>query len=367
MGSDTTSNLQLVGVVPRLHPLRAYVLLHALRSLGAPSYAEETDLVALNHASCSEHLRRHNWNENSTLEEWKHGYTWTVACAQHRVRLAKEAGRERPAAQSGIHVPMVIVPTEAGDLPQLPPFYFALPVYDMVVSNQLRLSGAYDAQELDILLRLTRPGDTFIDIGANLGAVTVPLAAHVGRDGEVYSFEPFRQIFQLLNANVALNGLANVHTFRNALSDADSPGELLAPAPTLEAAQNAGMYSVFQGDSATPNERTSLKRERLETIEVRTLDSFTLPRADVIKIDVEGHARRVLAGSFETLRAHRPILWFEESGNLPAVVLRPELRYWCTKFDNSQTTEDQILCVPKERHEEVQERLNAVAEDANGE
>merc|ERR1712125_138581 len=119
----------------------------------------------------------------------------------------------------------------------LPPFYFVLPVYDMVVSNRLRLSGSYDAQELEILMQLAQSGDAFVDIGANVGAVAVPLAAHVGREGVVHAFEPFRQVFQYLNANVATNGLANVFTYQNALSDVETPSVLSVPAPTLEAAQ----------------------------------------------------------------------------------------------------------------------------------
>ncbi|CAK0866962.1 unnamed protein product [Prorocentrum cordatum] len=282
---------------------------------------------------------------------------------RHTELLAREAGQTRPAALTGLHVPTVVAPTQSEDLHWRPRLValadFVLPIWDMVVSNRVRLFGSYDHQELDILLRLTSPGDTFVDIGANVGAVTVPLAAHVGQEGTVYSFEPFRQVFQYLNANVAVNGLANVHTFQYALSDASkAPRTIRAPAPTLLAGQNAGMYGVFQGASTEPNQQTSKTRERLEDVNVRTLDSFQLPRVDVIKIDVEGHAARVLEGAAETLLAHRPILWFEEGGSEPPeAVANPGLRYWCTKLDD--TPEQQFLCYPRERHAEVQARLNA--------
>eukprot|EP00927_Polykrikos_kofoidii_P067208 TRINITY_DN62720_c0_g1_i1.p1 TRINITY_DN62720_c0_g1~~TRINITY_DN62720_c0_g1_i1.p1 ORF type:complete len:440 (+),score=60.98 TRINITY_DN62720_c0_g1_i1:58-1377(+) len=310
-------------------------------------------------SSCSEHLQRHDWNNNGSVEEWKYDYMRTANCAHSGEQFARVAGRSRPAAQSGIHVPTVIVPTISEELPKLPPFYFVLPVWDMVVSNRVRLFGTYDAQELDILMSIVRPGDTFVDIGANVGAVTVPLAAHVGREGVVFAFEPFRQIFQFLNANVATNGLANVHTFQRALSDPDCPRQVIAPAPTLEAAQNAGMHAVFKGASATPNEHVSEKRERMETIEVRTLDSFNLPQVDFIKIDVEGHSPRVIAGSSETIRRHRPVVWFEDgSPHPPDLFLEQDLGYWCTRFDPSVTTEDQYMCLPKELHAELQDRVN---------
>ena len=52
---------------------------------------------------------------------------------------------------------------------------------------------------------------------------------------------------------------------------------------------------------------------RDQDVTVKTLDSFNLRHADVIKIDVEGHASHVLAGAEKTLQRHRPILWFEHS------------------------------------------------------
>lgn len=306
---------------------------------------------------CTDHLRRLDWNENVTDDVWRLRYTRTVNCVRHGPRLAQEAGAGRPAAFSGLHVPSLIVPTASDELPGLPPLYFVLPVWDMVVSNRVRLFGSYDHQELDVLLKLASPGDTVVDIGANVGAVTVPLAAHIGEEGTVYAFEPFRQVFQYLNANVAANGLANVHTFHCALSDASAPSILSVPAPSLRAGQNAGMYGVFKAGSTEVNDRSSMLRERMEVVSVRTLDSFELPRVDLMKIDVEGHAAHVLAGSLATLRTHRPILWFEENGSTPPeAVLHPDLRYWCTKL--FETTEDQFICVPQERHAEIQSRLD---------
>jgi len=276
---------------------------------------------------------------------------------RHREQLARDVGSERPAAISGLHVPTAIVPTTAEDLPHLPPFYFVLPIWDMVVSNRVRLSGLYDPQEIDVLLRLTTPGGAFVDIGANVGAVSVPLASHVGREGVVYSFEPFRQVFQYLNANVAANGLDNVHTFQSALSDEHAAPLVHVPAPTLTHGMNVGMYGVFKQESIEPNDPSSSPRDRLEDVTVRTLDSFQLPRADVIKIDVEGHAPRVLAGGIQTVERHRPILWFEHGGTTaPETLLRPELRYWCMKV--TEATEDTYLCSPQEKQREVLKRMN---------
>lgn len=354
------------------HSSCSWLAVHLLGCLGVVYCAADSDneVVQLSqeelHASvfenfefsykgCTEFVMKMDWNENCTEDSWRVKLTRAVNCMRHREQLARDAASDRQAALGGIHIPTIIAPTTAEDLPHLPPFNFVLPVWDMVVSNRVRLSGLYDAQEIDVLLRLTQPGDTFLDIGANVGSVTVPLAWHVGREGRVYSFEPFRQVFQFLNANVAANGFSNVYTYQTALSDAEAAPIVHVPAPTLEAGQNAGMYGVFKQDSLEPNEPTS--RDKLEDVTVRTLDSFQLPRVDVIKIDVEGHAPRVLAGGMETLKRHRPILWFEHGGDVaPEVLLRPELQYWCMKV--AEATEDTYLCSPHERQREVVRRMS---------
>ena len=49
--------------------------------------------------------------------------------------------------------------------------------------------------------------------GANVGGFTVPLAERVGPDGEVHAFEPFRKVFQHLNANDACHQLCSSKLF----------------------------------------------------------------------------------------------------------------------------------------------------------
>mmetsp|Transcript_28611 Transcript_28611/g.52043 ORF Transcript_28611/g.52043 Transcript_28611/m.52043 type:complete len:354 (-) Transcript_28611:70-1131(-) len=305
---------------------------------------------------CTKHFQILDWNRNVSDQVWETNFARTVNCINHGPAIAKAQAESRPAAMSGVHVANLIVPTTVADLPDQPALYFVVPMWDMVVSNQIRLTGAYDIQELYCLLRITAPGQAFVDIGANIGAVAVHLAAHVGEEGVVYAFEPFRQVFQYLNANIAMNGLSNVHTFNYGLSDAsNAPRQVEAPVPTLKAGQNLGMYSIFQGASTAVSGRSSQTRERMEAVSIRTLDSFSLTRVDVIKIDVEGHASRVLQGAVETIRQHRPLLWFEESNDAPSFL--KDLDYWCTKL--VETQEDQYLCVPREQHAYVQERLNS--------
>jgi hypothetical protein len=67
---------------------------------------------------------------------------------------------------------------------------FLLNKHDTDISKVLAETGEWEEQPLQILLSIVREGDTVIDAGANVGAMTVPLAKRVGPTGRVHAFEP---------------------------------------------------------------------------------------------------------------------------------------------------------------------------------
>src|ERR1700722_20403773 len=66
---------------------------------------------------------------------------------------------------------------------------------------------------------LVRPGESVIDIGANIGIWTHHLSKLVGSTGRVWSFEPIPETFVLLRANVERFKLGNVTAVARAISD----------------------------------------------------------------------------------------------------------------------------------------------------
>jgi hypothetical protein len=69
-------------------------------------------------------------------------------------------------------------------------------------------TGRYDCEEIELLCRLLRPGDTVCDVGGNIGFYAVPIASrlqHIG--GHLHSFEPVKANFARLPENIAINGL----------------------------------------------------------------------------------------------------------------------------------------------------------------
>src|SRR4030095_11405574 len=77
----------------------------------------------------------------------------------------------------------------------------------------------YELTEREFLKRLLRPGDVFVDIGANIGLFTILAGRYVGAEGAVYAFEPCAKTYERLLANVELNRLTNVSCYQAALSN----------------------------------------------------------------------------------------------------------------------------------------------------
>lgn len=168
-------------------------------------------------------------------------------------------------------------------------------VHDLYISRSLLVYGEFSAAELELLLPLLQPDDWVLDVGANIGTHTLAFARAVPR-GLVLAFEPQRQVFQMLNANVALNALGNVSTLQQGVGA--QAGQLTIP--PLDHLQE-GNFGAFPLTGWTQG----------ESVAVTTIDNLQLPRAALLKIDVEGMELEVLQGAAETIKRHQPLLYVE--------------------------------------------------------
>lgn len=167
--------------------------------------------------------------------------------------------------------------------------------------------GIYSRDLARLLNRLLRPGMTFVDVGANVGEITLLAAKRVGPAGRVVAFEPIQEIADRLSRNVAANGFEQISIRQVALCDREGLADIYRSAGIIkDGSVNDGLGSLYIGDR---------DRKAAGSITVSTLDSqiavLGLIKIDVIKMDIEGAELPALRGAEKVLRDHRPILIVE--------------------------------------------------------
>ncbi len=156
----------------------------------------------------------------------------------------------------------------------------------------------YEPEIAALMLRAIQPGDTVLDVGANIGFFTLLAAALAGPDGRVVGFEPAPDILERLAVNLAWNDSANVTVVERPVSDrVDTVTFHLN-------SDNHGAHSLWD-PGQHPDHPNSRAHARSIVTTTTTIDAevarLGLAPPRVIKIDTEGAEHRVLAGAIELL------------------------------------------------------------------
>jgi FkbM family methyltransferase len=224
-------------------------------------------------------------------------------------------------------------------------------INDWFIGRALDQYGEISRGEIRFLAQLIGPGMTIVEVGANIGILTLPFARLVRPEGRVIAFEPQRIVYQMLCGNLALNAIGNVIAHNAAAGRA--VGSITVPRIDYTQPGNFGGVSV---SDVVPG----------ETVPLVTIDSLGLTRCDFMKIDVEGMEREVLEGAADTLQRFRPRLYVENDRADRSAALIEQLMaldyrlYWHTPFlydtDNffgnqenifGGIVSDNMLCVPR--------------------
>lgn len=171
--------------------------------------------------------------------------------------------------------------------------------FDRYIGRSLITYGEYSDGEVQLFQRLLKPGDRVIEVGANIGSHTLPLAKIVGEKGRVFAFEPQRVVFQTLCANMAINSLTNVETYHIAVGE--KYGWRVLPDIDYKRRGDFGGFSLEECYLGRPLPQT-------------TLDDFPplqLQEIKMIKIDVECMELKVLQGAEQLIRQQKPMLYVE--------------------------------------------------------
>jgi FkbM family methyltransferase len=193
-----------------------------------------------------------------------------------------------------------------------------------IIQTYVYLFGTWEPDLTAFLRCRLRPGDTFIDVGANIGYISALASRQVGPAGVVVAIEPAPTACAALQETVAMNNLTNIRLVVAAVSDRDDELPLF-------------VGPSFGSGLTTTVARRFLLREQ-GRVRAATLGSLVtseeLATTRLIKIDVEGGEDRVLAGmltSIDALSADAEFVvevmpkWWSDPQLRPIDVLRPFL------------------------------------------
>lgn len=156
-----------------------------------------------------------------------------------------------------------------------------------------------------------RPQVVF-DIGANVGAHTLPLANLVaGYGGRVYAFEPTRWAYEKLLVNIQLNPDLAGHIVPIQAMLVAHDNEAVEPSiySSWPLSDSSDLHPVHRGQSMSTSGASAIPLDHV-------VKEQKLERLDFIKLDVDGHEPEVLTGGWASIEAYKPIVMMEWSPHL---------------------------------------------------
>lgn len=173
------------------------------------------------------------------------------------------------------------------------------PVLDKGLENYIYYNGTYEAGTLELIAEFLKPGQSFLDIGANIGLMTLYASKIVGKNGQVYSVEANPETAKILNTNIQRNQFANIKLIPHAVGAEKGKGKIYANIHL-----NRGSASLVN------HENTDSYYE----IDIFPLYDLISPDTHIhlVKMDIEGYELEALRGMKNLLsKENSPVLIIE--------------------------------------------------------
>jgi len=187
------------------------------------------------------------------------------------------------------------------------------------IQGHLFVFDCFEPDTILLIEQITKKGDVILDVGANIGYLSLVFAHSTGSGGKVYSFEPEQNNYNKLLKNISLNSYNNIESHKIAFSNKETKIKLFKSKDN-----NLGSHSLIYNPDVLD--------EEFEFVDTITCDKFitdnNIMQVDIIKIDVEGAEYEVLQGMTNTLELFRPLIIMEinnpiqEKRNIPSEKLK---------------------------------------------
>lgn len=174
------------------------------------------------------------------------------------------------------------------------------PALDKGVELSLFETGTYEKGTIQLLEKFLKPGSSFLDIGANIGLMSVIASKLAGKNGTVYAVEANPATVSILQTNIGLNECKNIELLPVALSDTQGSAQLFENWEV----NRGGASLISQSDG---QKGVEVKMERLDDL----FDEGT--KIDLVKIDVEGFEPQVMRGGMNWFKKQLPVFIIEVS------------------------------------------------------
>lgn len=166
------------------------------------------------------------------------------------------------------------------------------PVNDDGVERSLYYTGSYESGTLDFIKNHLKKEDCFVDVGANIGLMSIEASKAVGSQGKVYSFEPHPKTVKILRFNIDLNSIKNIDVIEKGIGS--KSGE-------------AKIYDRWDVNRGGASLLSSNSEQDSYDIQIVSLDEvLENVKVDMIKIDVEGFELEALKGAKKILSSKTP-------------------------------------------------------------
>ena len=173
------------------------------------------------------------------------------------------------------------------------------------ITKRLKQLGAYERNDLAMVMSFLGEGDTVLDVGGNIGTFAIPVALKVGETGKVYTFEGNQQTYSVLSQNIAINHLENRIQAINAIITSISGNYVLMD---ISPTHKGGCYFQL---AEQPSHQLSDSLELPCTALDDWWKTVNQPQISLIKVDVEGVDLNVLNSAREVIKRDKPVIFVE--------------------------------------------------------